>query len=184
MRRPPLRRLLAGALLVAAALLSSVRAQAPAPTESIVKAAFLYKFASFVEWPPGVFQRADQPLVIAVSGDEAMAADLSQLVAGRTVDGHPVIVRHAAEGAAITGAHIAFLGDRREQRLRETVEALQGPVLVVTEQAAGLRAGAVINFTSDAGRVRFSVSLASAEARNLKLSARLLAVAQSVEGRR
>jgi hypothetical protein len=150
---------------------------------SAVKAAFLYNFAGFVEWPPGTFQRPDQPLVIGVAGDDEVAADLEQLTAGRTVGERPLAVRRLAEGAPATGVQIYFVGRRRESQLRDAVEGAAGPVLVVTDQPGALRLGSVINFVSEGGRLRFAASLAAAEARNLKLSARLLAVAQDVEGR-
>ncbi len=150
--------------------------------ESAVKAAFLYRFSSYVEWPATTFRGADDPLVLAV-GSEEVAADLEQLLAGRLVNGRPAVVRRVREGAAIGEAHILFLAAQREGRLREAMAAAPGPVLVVTEQDAGLRLGGVINFIADGSRVRFSVSLASAESRNLKLSARLLAVAAQVEAR-
>lgn len=156
---------------------------AQSATESQVKAAFLFKFASFAEWPAGTFQRADQPLVIAVSGDADLAADLERMVGDRTIDGRPVDVRRLSEVGPDTAAHVLYLASRREARLRDAIEAAEGPVLVVTEQPGALRLGSVLNFFSEAGRLRFSVSLAAAERRKLKLSARLLAVAQAVEGR-
>lgn len=152
------------------------------PRESSIKAAFLVKFASFVEWPAGTFARPGQPLVIGVSDDDEFQAALEQLVAGRTVDERPVVVRKFAEGAATTGLHILYLGARRDSRLREAIQGIKGPVLIVTSQNQGLQAGSVINFSSEAGRVRFSASLAAAERHQLRLSARLLAVAQFIDG--
>ena len=157
-------------------------AQAPAARESAVKAAFLYKFSAFVDWPAGTFQRRDQPLVIGVSGADSVADDLEQLLAARR-DGRPVLVRRVREGASTDGVNILFLGARREPRLQDAIDAVEGPVLIVTEQPGALQLGSVLNFSSEAGRVRFSASLISAEARGLKLSSRLLAVAQAVEGR-
>ncbi len=151
--------------------------------ESAVKAAYLYRFAGFVEWPANPQRRPDDPLVIAVMGDDAVGADLDQVVAGRTLEGRPIATRRLKEGDPVAGVHVLLVGAVREQRLREILAGVPGPVLVVTEQEGGLRAGGVLNFTSEAGRVRFSASLTSAAARGLKLSARLLAVAQSVEGR-
>jgi hypothetical protein len=170
------------ALLLLVACVGPLQA-APSPSEAAVKAAFLYRFAEFVDWPPAAFTRPDQPLVIGVSGNEDVAAELEQLVAGRTIGTRQVIARRVTDAASTAGVHILFLGTRREGRLREEVETVGGPVLVVTEQPGGLRAGSVLNFSTEAGRVRFSASLASAEARNLRLSSRLLAVAQAVEGR-
>lgn len=169
--------------LASALALAPAVAQDTAQRESAVKAAYLYKFAGFVEWPPTTFQRPDEPLVIGVMGDEAVAADLEQVVAGRQVDGRAIVARRLREGDAIAGVHVLLVGAMREPRLREAVASVAGPVLVVTQQEAGLRHGAVLNFSSDTARIRFSASLASAEARGLKLSARLLAVAQNVEGR-
>jgi hypothetical protein len=184
MRARSLFRLLVGLALGLAPLLASVGSAAaqPAARESAVKAAFLYKFPAFVDWPPGTFQRPDQPLVIGVSGDDDVADDLEQLVAARS-DVRPVVVRRVPEGASADGVHILFLGGRRDTRLREAIDAVKGPALIVTEQPGGLQLGSVLNFSSDAGRVRFSASVSSAEARGLKLSSRLLAVAQAVEGR-
>lgn len=176
------------ALFLAAAAPAAAKAATPAQAAraaraSEVKAAFLYKFASFVEWPPGTFQRPDQPLVIAVLGDDEVAANLEQLIAGRNVEGRPVVAKRIPEGASTSGAHILLIGERRESRLREAIEQASGPVLVVTEQAEGLRLGAVLDFSDEEGRVRFSASLAAAETRNIKLSARLLTVALRTEGR-
>ena len=170
-------------LALACAVAALAQPAAPANRESAVKAAFLYKFAAFVEWPAGTFARADVPLVIGVLGDEAVAADLEQIVAGRTLDGRPVAVRRLREGEPAEDLHILLLGPGREPRVRELAAAVPGAVLVVTEQDNGLRLGGVLNFSTDAGRVRFSASPAAADARGLRLSARLLAVAKAVEGR-
>jgi hypothetical protein len=157
--------------------------QAPPARESAVKAAFLFKFTSFVEWPAGTFQRPDQPLVIGVLGAEEVAGDLEQMVAGRNVEGHPVQTRRISDAAGAAGAHVLYIGNRTDTRLRAAIDAVTGPVLIVSDQAGALRQGSVLNFAEEAGRVRFSASLPSAEARGLKLSSRLLEVAQNVEGR-
>ena len=156
--------------------------QAQSVSESAVKAAFLYKFTSFVDWPPGTFPRGDDALVIGVLGNDAVAADLEQVLAGRSVNGRALGVRRLREGDPLRGLHVLFLGAGREAKVRELVLATPGPVLVVTEQEGGLRLGAVLNFVNDGGKIRFTASLTAAEARGLRLSARLLAVAQSVEG--
>lgn len=157
--------------------------QSQPPREAAVKAAYLFKFASFVEWPAGTFQRVDDPLVIGVLGDDEVAAELGPMVAGRAVDGRPIVARRLAEGAATAGVHVLYVANHREQRTRDIIASAAGPVLVVCDQPSGLRAGAVLAFVPDGGRIRFAASLPSAEARNLRLSARLLAVAASVEGR-
>lgn len=168
---------------VALCFTPAVRAEPAPATESAVKAAFLYKFPSFVEWPAGLFQRPDQPLVIGVIGDEDVAAQLHQIVAGRTVNGRPVVARSVADAGTAAGVHVLYIARRSDTRLRQAIDAVRGPVLIVTEQPGALAQGSVLNFMESAGHMRFSASLVSAAARSLKLSARLLAVAQAVEGR-
>jgi hypothetical protein len=174
-------RLLA-AMVLALQLGAPARAADPVASESAVKAAFLYKFASFVEWPPGAL-KPDAPLSIGVMGDDAVAGDLEQIVAGRTFEGRPIVVRRLREGDDAGAVHVLLVGTGRDSRMRDVVASTPGPVLLVGEQENGLQLGAVLNFVTDAGRVRFSASQAAAEARGLRLSARLLAVAQAVEGR-
>jgi hypothetical protein len=174
---------LAAFLLTLAASELALAQLVQAPRESAVKAAFLFKFGAFVEWPPGLFQKPDEPLVIGVSGADAVATDLEQLAAGKTVEGRPVAARRVTDNASLKGVHILFLGERPPARLREAIAAAAGPILVVTEQDGALQAGSIINFAVSNGRVRFSVSLASAEARAIRLSSRLLAVAQDIERR-
>lgn len=169
-------------LLMAGAAPHAV-AQGAAPRESAVKAAFLFKFGSFVEWPAATFKSPQDPLVIGVLADDAVAEELEQLAAGRSVEGRPLRLRTLKDGEAPGPVHILFVGAMRPQRLRDLLAAVPGPVLVVTQQEGALAAGSVINFAAEAGRVRFDASLASAETRDLKLSARLLAVARHVEGR-
>jgi hypothetical protein len=155
----------------------------PPQRESAVKAAFLYKFSGFAEWPPTSFKSPGENFVIGVYGDDEIAADLEKLVVGRTVEGRPIVARRIRELGPDMGAHILFIGRQQGNRLRDALAASAGPVLVVTDQEGTLGLGSVINFSTEGGRIRFAVSLPSAEARSIKLSARLLAVAQYVEGR-
>jgi hypothetical protein len=180
-RRQVLRLLCAGALACAG---GAARAQGiAAARESAIKAAFLYKFGSFVEWPAGVFRAPTSPFLIGVYGDDAVAAELEQLTQGRDIEGHPVIVHRLREGEDVSPLHVLFAGGPRESRARDVLGAVRGPVLTVADGPIGGRPGAVLYFTQEQGRVRFSASLPAAAARGLKLSAKLLAVAQQVEGR-
>lgn len=173
----------ASVLALLGGIAAGTQAQGTAARDSAVKAAFLYKFGSFVEWPAGSFKTPQEPLVIGVLGDEHVAEELEQLAAGRNVEGRPLRIRTLRDGEAPGPVHILFIGTMRQQRLRDLLAATPGPVLVVTQQDGAMAAGSVINFVAEGGRVRFDASLAAAEMRELKLSARLLAVARNVEGR-
>src|SRR5438034_9980654 len=106
------RRLLrAGAfsVVVAAGLASPRPVQADAQADEYrVKAAFLYKFGSYIEWPDRRFARPDSPLAIGVMGANALADELAQIVAGRSVNGRAVQVRKLRPGDPIAGLHILF----------------------------------------------------------------------------
>jgi hypothetical protein len=177
MRRPTFA--LAGLLLAFA--LFSQPAECAAQAEQQVKAAFLYKFAGYVEWPEASFARADAPIVIAVLGEEALAAELELAVAGRTVNDRRVAVRRIKAGESLAGAHILFVGKSEGARLGQVLQsALPQSILTVTESDGALAQGSVINFLVADRRVRFEISLPSAERGRLKLSSRLLAVAAQV----
>ena len=150
-------------------------------SEYRVKAAFLYKFGAYIEWPDGSFSRPDSPLVIGVAGADALAEDLAQIVAGRNVNGRPVSVRKVRAGGSLEGVHILFIGREDGGRLAEFLAAARGrPVLTVTESEDTLPPGSMINFVVVDDKVRFDVALVPADLGSLKISSRLLAVARKV----
>jgi hypothetical protein len=152
------------------------------PSEQEVKAAFLFKFPSFVEWPQAALRAG--PIVIGVAGAEDVATQLQQIAAGRTVQGRPVEVRRLREGEPVAGLHMLFLGRSQSARLAEVERQAPGqPLLIVCEWNGALENGAVVNFVRDEGRVRFEVALDAAERRGLRISSRMLAVAQNVQGK-
>jgi hypothetical protein len=145
-----------------------------------IKAAFLYKFGEFVQWPPAAL-RADAPFAIGVMGADDVAAALEQVVADRTVQGRPVVVRRVRRGEALGGLHVLFIGQADGARLAETLAAAKGqPLLTVTESDNAISHGSVINFVAEDQKVRFDIALPSAERGQLKISSRLLAVARKV----
>lgn len=149
------------------------------PSEREVKAAFLFKFPSFVEWPQEALGAG--PIVIGVAGADDVAAQLQQMAGGRTVQGRPVLVRRVGKGESLAGLHVLFFGRGQAARLAELErQAPPQPLLVVCEWEGALQQGAVVNFLRSEGRVRFEVSLEGAERRSLRISSRMLAVAQNV----
>jgi hypothetical protein len=156
---------------------------AAVPTEDRIKAAFLYKFAGYVEWPEGSFEDAQAPIVIGVLGAEPIADALETLTAGRTIANRSMSIRRISAGESINGLHILFIGNGQRSHLRELAPQLQAhSVLVVTESEDALAHGGIINFLILNQRVKFDVSLESAEKSKLRLSSRLLAVAHAVSG--
>src|SRR2546421_9011840 len=87
--------------------------------ETQIKAAFLYKFSGFVEWPPKVFARPDSPFTIGVIGAVELAAELEQIVKGRTVLERTVVVRRMRRGEPVAGIQMLSVGQPRAARLAE-----------------------------------------------------------------
>lgn len=150
--------------------------------ERSVKAAFLYKFLGYTEFPPGSFADAAAPLAIGVIGADELAAELNRIVAGRTVMARPVVVRTFRDGDTPSGVHLLFIGGADGGRVRSVLRAVKdAPLLSVSEADNGLLYGSVINFKIVDERVRFDVSLDAAERSSVKLSSRLLTVANHVQ---
>lgn len=148
--------------------------------ERSIKAAFLYKFLGYTEFPPSAFSDPAAPVVIGVVEANDMAAELTRLVAGRTVGTRPIAVRAMKEGDATTGVHLLFLSASAAGSAARISRATQQPLLLVTESDKGPVEGSVINFRIIDKRVRFDVSLDAADKYNVKLSSRLLTVAHQV----
>lgn len=179
-RRP---RGLPGWLALAGALLAAAAAQAQpggAALELSVKAAFMYKFLSYAEFPASAFGDAAAPVLIGVAGSDEMAAELGRIVAGRTVNNRPVVIRQFKDGDNIGAVHLLFVAGADCGHAARLLRQAPPPVLAVTECGSGPPAGSVINFRIVEERVRFDVSLEAADKNNIKLSSRLLTVANHV----
>jgi hypothetical protein len=154
------------------------RGQEPVYDENQVKAAFLYHFGTYVQWPTAAEL---EPITIAVLDEPRVVTELAAFVPGRTVQGRPVevVAITAIEDAA--DAEILFIGRAHNERLASTIARLEErPTLVVTDARDGLDQGAMINFVLVDSRVRFEISLPRSIRAGLMLSSRLLSAAQRV----
>jgi hypothetical protein len=164
-----------------AAPVRAAEAAGGATLERSVKAAFLYKFLGYAEFPPAAFADPAAPFLIGVLGADELAAELARVVAGRSVNNRAVAVRTLRESDTGAAVHLMFIGGADGARVGRLVKAVPpGPVLIVTEADQGLRQGSIINFRIVDERVRFEVSLEAAERNSVRLSSRLLSVASQV----
>lgn len=168
-------------LLLQFALLACAHAEGTL-LERQVKAAYLYKFAGFVEWPEGSFARPDSPLVIGVMAADALAEQLEQIVAGHAVNGHPLLVKKLRKGEALVNMHMLFLGALDKAVLQEVMAASRDqPLLTVSDSQEVYAMGCIINFVVADERLRFEVALRPAAGARLRISARMLAAAYKVQ---
>ena len=155
----------------------------PPDVERQVKAAYLYKFGSYVEWPERAFSTTDNTIKVGVIGASALADELNQMVAGRTINGRQISVRKLRAGESLSAFNILFIGNSSNDRLAEILATTRGqPILTITESEDGLAQGSIINFVLVDGKVRFEVAPKTAHQGSLNISARLLAVAFKVAG--
>jgi hypothetical protein len=172
-------RLLIAAALAACALAGHAQGDAGS-AEYQIKAAFLYKFLSFVEWPPQALA-PDTPLQVGVLGSDAMADELAKVVASRAVNGRPVMVRKVRSSDAFGELHVLFVGRGSSERVPQVLSAAKGrALLTVSESDDAFALGSAINFVVVDDKVRFDVALQRAEQSGLKISARLLTAARKV----
>lgn len=175
-----------GAAILASVMLAVFCAPAPdaraqnAMSQDSVKAAFISRFASFVQWPASTFADARAPIRLCLIGDGAFGSLLERSVAGQSIDGRGFEVRRLSDGAGVRDCQIVYVTG---EAVAETLRAVRGrPVLTVTDSATGSARG-MIHFSVVQDHVRFHIDDAQAAESGLFISSRLLALAVSVRRR-
>jgi len=175
----------AGAAILGLAAIVTIRSPARAAesySEDAVKAAYLYRFAGYVNWPQNEAPE-DGPFTIAVLGSPGVARELRQLLPGHLINNRPVQIREIAAAQDLGKPKILYVGTGYAASLRSHIPPAGLPaLLLVTDEEGGLNAGSVLNFVTVDRRVRFEVSLTAADRSGLKVSADLLGVAIRVRG--
>ncbi|MCI0568383.1 MAG: YfiR family protein [Acidobacteria bacterium] len=167
-------------LVIAAWVLTWASATAAKSSETAgeyqVKAAFLYNFAKFVEWP----DPASGPIRLCIVGDDPFGSNLEVTVRGKTISGHPIEIRRMNRGDNPRDCQIAFIR-ATEREARSVLELLQGAsTLTVGESPNFARDGGMINFVLEDKRVHFEINPGAAQRARLKISSRLLSLARIV----
>lgn len=155
---------------------------AVATKEYEVKAAFLFNFARFVEWPTNAFTSPQAPLVIGILGTDPFGAALNEIVRGEIVNGHPLIIQRYRNIEEVQTCHILFISSSEARRLEQIFKSLRGKnVLTVGESDGFAQSGGIIRFIADQNRIRFRVNLDAARAAELTISSKLLRAAEIVK---
>ena len=151
------------------------------PSEARLKAAFVYRFAQFVEWPDHALARRDA-VDVCVLEPNPFEDVLHTLVEGESIGRLPLRVRAVSTPASASACHVLFLPEQsaaREATLRAVASL---PVLTVSDAPRFLESGGIIQVGVAGGNMRFAVNLDAARASRLRLSAQLLRLAISVRG--
>jgi YfiR/HmsC-like len=170
---------------VQASGMNLVSAQGSSPNEYAVKAAFLFHFAQFVEWPEGALSEANSPLVYCTIGEDPFQGALEASFKGKVIGTHPLQVRHLKEASEAQGCHVVFIGKAmKRKRISEELASLKrNPVLTVGETNQFVEDSGMIGFCVAENKIRFDINLEAAESARLKISARLLTLAKTVIGK-
>jgi hypothetical protein len=149
--------------------------------EHHVKAAFLYNFAKFVEWPPQTFKTRQDPVSICVLGQDSFQKTLEEAVNGKLLEGRRFAVRQIDDLEPKCDCQILFVPSSQRRRFRSMAANLRGSgVLTVGEAPGFAEEGGVINFKLEGDRLRFEINVEAAERERLRISSKLLTLAEIV----
>lgn len=171
-------------LFILAGLLFSggLAASAQTTKEYEVKAAFLYNFAQFVDWPPTNFANAQAPLVIAVLGQDPFGAYLDEVVRGVKVNNRPLVIQRYQRVEDIQACHILFISQSETKRLDDILAGLKDhSILTVGDVDNFARRGGMIRFVTEKNKIRFRINVEATKTANLTISSKLLRLAEIVE---
>lgn len=161
-----------------------VQGQENGYTEYQIKALFLFNFAKYVQWPQWAFPRSNSPITIGVVGDDNFGGDLPAAILGKSVEGRAFVIRHLSAAASPQGCQILFISGSESSHMKQILDQAAGrPILTVGEDKAFSDEGGMIDFVLKDGRVRLEINLEPAGRAGLKISSKLLAVADTVTGK-
>jgi hypothetical protein len=184
MRSAVMARFVAAFALAVAVTAQGVPATAPPPpaAEHELKAAFLFQFTRFVEWPEEAFASPDAPFVLCVIGPDPFGGALGALES-RAYRSHRIVARNVRSASDARACHLAYFSVPPGAETREILAAMRDvPVLTVSSQERFAASGGMVGFVSADGRVRFAVNVDATRRARLRMSAKILEVAAQVIG--
>lgn len=177
LKRTPYKSIL---LLLCSALFFSV--QSPAGREYRIKAAFIFNFTQFVEWPGQAFATPQSPAVIGILGKDPFGTYLEETIAGESIHKHPLVIRHFSSLEEVSNCHILFItvGDKAKQQ--EIIEKLKGRGMLTISDAGSSfsKLGGMIRLYTKNDKINIQVNLEAAKAEGLVVSSKLLKLAEIV----
>lgn len=162
---------------------ATVSGQTNGPTEYQLKAAFLFNFAKFVDWPPSSFASPQAPFTICILGEDPFGQTIDSTLRGQSIRGRAVAVQRVHDPAQLRRCQMAFVSSSERRHLQAILQSVQGAsVLLVGESPGFAAAGGAIQFDMENNRVRFAINPDAAERAGLRVSSKLLSLATIVRG--
>lgn len=170
------------AVLLTCLMILTGRGEPQTLSEYQLKAAFLFNFAKFVEWPASAFPDPAAPIIFGVLGVDPFGPNLEQAIAGKTVNNRPFVVKRFATVQTMEPCHMLFISAAEQAHLPQILAALKDKhTLTISEVEDFLALGGMINFLTVDNKVRFEIHQTAAERAGLKLSSKLLSLAIAVK---
>jgi hypothetical protein len=152
--------------------------------EYALKAAFLYKFGLFIEWPRTAFSSPSSPVNLCIAGEDPFGEALDKVVAGGRINGRNTIIHRLKEVGPDSGCHILYIGGSDPEHKARIIKSVHGRnVLTVTDAGDSESGAAIINFVIADNRVRFAIDDEAAAQNGLVISSKLMSLALHVKRR-
>jgi hypothetical protein len=170
-----------GAILAILLVAGALRPQEPPTVEYQVKAAFLYNFAKFIEWPPEAFPNEKSPITFCVHGFDPFGTTLDEAIRGKSVNNRQFLARRTTEYPELKSCQLVFVSEKQDKHLGEILSSVKGvSVLLVGESAEFAERGGTVQFFLENNKLRFAVNVDAAKRARLQISSKLLALAKIV----
>jgi len=143
-----------------------------------LKAAFLFNFIQFVEWPEKAFASPNAPLVIGIYGSDPFGASLDRIIRGETIKGHRLTIKHFRRPEELKGCQVLFICKSETSRIEEAISLVRGSgILTVGDSDHFVARGGIIGFVMLDNNVRFQINPSTAHREELLISSKLLRLA-------
>lgn len=149
-------------------------------SEYAVKAAYLFNFTQFVQWPKGTMAD-DAPLVIGIAGEDPFGSDLDDAIQGKSANGHPLEIKRFGSGK-VGRCQVLFIAFSEKNRVKEILQSAGKGVLTVSELDQFPLKGGIIQFDQEGQKIVLTLNASAAKKAGLSVSSQLLQVAKLYEG--
>jgi hypothetical protein len=185
MRPTPIIQLRTGRWLwiVIAAVILAFRTEAEVSREQQIKAAYLYNFIKFVDWPATRFESESTPIVIGIHGKSSFVADVESAIKGRKINNREILVRNIGKQEDLRLCHLVFFGSNDNAAVSEMLKGLEGAGVLTVGEGAFVSAGGMIGFVLEGDKVRFEINAPAAEREGIRISGQLQKLAKPVSSR-
>lgn len=147
-----------------------------------VKAAFLYKFALFIDWPEKAFAETSSSFIFGILGNDPFDKTIDEMLSNKKIKGKSIIIKRYASYKEIDNCHVLFISKSKRHRLKTIFRYLATkPILTVGETPGFADAGGIINFIHQNKNIRFEINNESAQKHHLNISSKLLRLAKIIK---